>query len=152
MKKIAVVLVLAAVALAVSVTGVAFAQSPQPPTPGAWRPVMSGSANLSAEGPLHDYMVSTMAGALGLTPSDFEARLEAGKTAYQIALDLGISADKIPSLLADARAEAIHAAAAAGILVQQQADRMTAGGLGTGVGLGTCTGTGSGWRWQQVNP
>ncbi len=155
MKKIALVVVLAVVALAVSITGVAFAQGPQPPTTSPRGPITGGT-----EGPLHDYMVNAMANALGITPSDFEARRAAGKTAYQIALDLGISADKIPALLADARAKAIDAAAAAGVITQQQASWMKSRGMGMGAGLGTCTGMGQrmgggmgrGWHWQQTNP
>jgi hypothetical protein len=105
-------------------------------------------------------MVNAMAAALGITPSDFEARRDTGKTAYQIALDLGISADKIPTLLADARAKALDAAAADGVLSKQQADWMKSRG-GGGYGLGTCGGMmGGGYgrgmmgggRWQQTNP
>ncbi len=149
MKKMFVVMVLVVAALAVSSTGIAFAQSPQPPSTGS-----------TVDGPLHDYMVSAMAAALGVTPSDFEARLASGKTAYQIALDVGISADKIPALLSDARSKALDAAAAAGAISQQQASWMKTRGLGMGAGLGTCTGMGQrlgggmgrGWRWQQTNP
>jgi hypothetical protein len=148
MKKIIVVMVLLVAALAVSVPSIAFAQTAQPPVPGT-----------SVEGPLHDYMVNAMAAALGITPTDFEARQAAGKTAYQIALDLGISADKIPALLAGARAKALDEAAAAGVITQQQATWMKS--RGAGMGLGNCTGTGQrmgggmmgrGDRWQQTNP
>ncbi len=160
MKKMSVALVLVRAALAVSVTGVAFAQSPQPPTPGVRGPMMGGTTGPTVEGPLHDYMINAMAAALGITPVDFEARRDAGSTAYQIALDLGISADKIPALLADARAKAFDAAVAAGVITQQQATWMRSRGMMTGTGLGTCTGMGQGrgggmgrgWRWQKTNP
>ncbi len=130
MKKTVVATVLVLAALAVSVTGVAFAQSPQPPAAGS-----------TVEGPLHDYMINAMAAALGITPSDFEARLATGKTAYQIALDLGISADKIPALLADARAKAFDAAVVAGVVTQQQANWMNSHGT-MQMAPGTCTVTG----------
>lgn len=159
MKKIVIVIALVLVA-AVSMTGIVLAQTPQPPTPGTWGPMMGGRAATGVEGPLHDYMVNAMAAALGITPSDFETRQDAGKTAYQIALDLGISADKIPALLADARAKALDAAAADGVLSKQQADWMKSRGGGA-YGLGNCGGMmGGGYgrgmmgggRWQQTNP
>ncbi len=149
MNKAIVGMVLAVVALAVSVNGAALAQTPQPPI-----------SSTPATGPLHDYMVDAMATALGITSSDFEARLAAGKTAYQIALDLGISADKIPALLSGARANALEEAVADGVITQQQADWMKT----RRAGMGLCTGTGSGprqgggmmgrggWRWQTTNP
>jgi hypothetical protein len=148
MKKTIVVMVLLVAALAVSVPSIAFAQTVQPPVPGT-----------SVEGPLHDYMVNAMAAALGISATNFEARQDAGKTAYQIALDLGISADKIPALLAGARAKALDAAAAAGVITQQQATWMKS--RGAGMGMGNCTGMGQrmgggmmgrGGHWQQVNP
>ena len=165
MKKPIVVMVLVVAALALTSTGLAFAQAPQPPTPGTWGPAMRGATGSTVEGPLHDYMVNAMAGALGITPTDFETRRDAGKTAYQIALDLGISADKIPALLADARAKALDAAVAAGVVTQQQASWMKSRGAGMGICDGTgynrsrgsammnggMMGRGAG-RWQQTNP
>lgn len=159
MKKMFVAMVLVLAALAVSVTGIAFAQTPQPPVPGTRGPMIGGTTGTTVEGPLHDYMINAMATALGITPSDYEARREAGKTAYQIALDLGISADKIPALLADARAKAFDAAVAAGVITQQQASWMKSRST-SGMGLGTCAGLGQGrgggmvrgGRWQQTNP
>lgn len=149
MKKYVVVIVLVMAALAVFATGVAFAEGPQP---------FNGAGRGTGDGPLHDYMESAMAKALGITVADFEAQGDAGKTAYQIALDLGISADKIPALLSNARAEALDAAAAAGAISQQQADWMKS--RGAGMGVGNCSGTGQplgqgmqrGGRWQQSNP
>ena len=162
MKKMFVAIVLVLAAMAVSVTGIALAQAPQPPIPGPWGPMMGGTAGSAVEGPLHDYMVNALAAALGITPAAFDARRDAGKTAYQIALDLGISADKIPALLAGARAKALDAAVAAGVITQQQATWMKSHGMMTGTGLGTCTGMGQGrgggmgwgwgWRWQQTSP
>src|SRR5512140_687185 len=154
MKKTIVALVLVIAAMAIFATGIAFAQGPQPAT--GFGMGLRGTG----EGPLHDYMVGALAKALGITPADFESRRDAGKTAYQIALDLGISADKIPVLLADARAKAFDAAVAAGVLTQQQAMWMKFRGMMAGTGLGTCTGMGQGrgggmgrgGRWQQTNP
>ena len=152
MKKSIAVIVLVVAALAVFATGVAFAQTPQPPRP------FNGVGPGAGEGPLHEYMVNAMAKALGITPADFEARRDSGKTAYQIALDLGISADKIPALLSGARSQAIDAAVAANAITQQQADWMKSRGMG--MGQGGCNGSGPavggmmsrGGRWQQTNP
>ncbi len=156
MKKLFVVMVLAIVALAVSVSGMAFAQTPQPLPLGTRSPMLGGTTGSTVEGPLHDYMINAMAAALGISPSDLEARLAAGKTAYQIALDLGISADKIPALLANARAKAFDAAVAAGVIAQQKATRMNSRGAGlencSGGGLRRGDGMSHGWRWQQTSP
>lgn len=161
MKK-TVVVVLMVAALAVLTTGIVFAQTPQPPAPrgggmgpggfGGMRPATSG-----AEGPMHEYMVSAIADALGIAATDFEARLDSGETAYQIALDLGFTADEIPALLRDARLKAFDAAAADGVISQAQVDRMKSRPYG--MGSGNCDGTGQhmgagmgGWRFQQTNP
>ena len=157
MTKTVVAMVIVVVALVASINGIAFAQTPQPPVPGIHVP-MRGIAGSGVEGPLHDYMTNAMAAALGITPSDFETRQDAGKAAYQIAQDLGISADKIPALLADARAKAIDAAVAAGVISQQQASWMKS--RGAGMGTGNCTGMGQrqgagmgrGGNWQQPRP
>ncbi len=157
MKKTILVMAIASMgvaALAVFGTGVAFAQAPQPVTPGFGM----GMGRGNGEGPLHEYMVNSLAKALGITPADFETRRDSGKTAYQIALDLGISADQIPALLSGARAQALDAAVAAKAITQQQADWMKS--RGAGMGQGVCDGTGQhtaggmgrGGRWQQANP
>ena len=153
MKRSVIVIVLLAAALAVFSTGVAFAQTPQPPQPA------SGAVRGTGSGPLYDYMVNALAQALGITPADFAARRAAGETAYQVALTLGISADKIPALLSEARSKAIEAALADGVITQQQADWMKT--RGAQMGMGSCDGTGQrlgqgmgrgGGRWQQTNP
>jgi hypothetical protein len=162
MKKTVVAILLAVAALAVLATGIAVAQTPQPPNPGGWfgmgHGMMRGFAANGAEGPMHEYMVKAMANALGISTSDFEARLDAGQTPYQIALDLGISADKIPTLLSDARAKALDEAVAAKAITQAQADWMKS--RGPRMGQGNCdragqppgAGMGRGWRFQQANP
>ncbi len=153
MKKSMVVIALLAAALTLSATSVAFAQTPQPPQ--ATNAALRGAG----DGPLHDYMVNAMAQALGITPADFEARVASGQSAYQIAVALGISAEKIPALLSGARAQALDAALAAGVITQQQAGWMKSRGAqmgtgncdGTGQRLGQGMGRGAG-RFQQANP
>jgi len=164
MKKILVVGLMVVAALAVLTTGVAFAQSPQPPAPrgggtgpgGGHGPMQYFAANGEA-GPIHAYMATAIADALGIAAAELEARHEAGETAYQIALDLGFAADEIPTLLRDARLKAWDAAAAAGVVPQEQADWMSS--RQSGMGLGNCSGTGlraglrmGGWRFQQSDP
>ncbi len=150
MKKTFAVLVLGIAALMVLSTGTAFAQTPQPAQP----------LNSTGDGPLHTYIVNAFAQALGISPADFEARRNSGQTAYQIALDLGFPADKIPALLSAARTQALDAAVADQVLTQQQADWMKSHSGGMGMGTGLCIGTGQaaggmlgrGGRWQQSNP
>lgn len=152
MKKIIVTSLLVVAALAVFSTGAAFAQDNQPPTQP--RGPMQGGG----EGPLHVYMIQALAEALGLDAAKLETRLEGGETAYQIALAQGIAAEEIPALLSAARAKALDAAVAAGVISQEQADWMKSRGFGRGgMGTGTCDGSGTtrmhgGWRWQQTTP
>jgi len=163
MKKVVVVGLLVTAALAVVATGVAFAQEPQPPMPrgsgmgpgGGMGPMRSFADG--EEGPLHEYMVNAVAEALGIDADEFEARHDGGETAYEIALSLGFGTDEIPVLLRDARLQAWDAAAAAGVITQEQADWMRS--RPSGMGVGNCDGTGQrlgggmgGWRFQQSNP
>jgi hypothetical protein len=157
MKKTMLVIVIASMgvaALAAFATGIAFAQTPQPVTPGFGMGMGGGSG----EGPLHEYMVNALSKALGTSATDFEARRDSGKTAYQIALDLGIPADQVSALLSGARTQAIDAAVAAKAITQQQADWMKSRGAGMGHGFCDRTGQpasrgmGHGGRWQQANP
>jgi len=164
MKKMVVTGLLVLAALALLGTGVATAQAPQPPTPtpgggnGRGFGPMRFAAGDGTEGPLHEYMVNAIADALGISADEFESRRDAGETAYQIALDLGLSADQIPTLLREARLKALDAAAAANVITQAQADWMKS--RAAGMGLGNCGGQagmmsfgmGRGWRFQQGNP
>ena len=144
--------------LGVLTTGVAYAQGM-----GGRGPVTGG-----VDGPLHTYIVDAYASALGMTSAALEARLDAGETAYNVALSQGIPAAQIPTLLADARSKALDAAAKAGVITTDQATWMKSRGMGQGAGqgygmgagTGPCNGTGQpigqgmgrGGRWQQSNP
>lgn len=157
MKK-TVVVVLMVAALAVLTTGIVFAQNPQPPAPrgGGMGPGGFGQMRLAANGaeaPMHEYMVSAIADALGISATDLEGRIDSGETAYQVAVDLGFTADEIPALLRDARLKAFDAAAADGVISQAQVDWMRSRPFG--MGTGNCDGTGQhmgGGRFQQTNP
>jgi hypothetical protein len=77
-----------------------------------------------ATGPLHDFMEKAMAEAVGLTVDEFNTRHANGETFYQIALAEGFTAEEIPALMQAARAKALDAAAADGVMTQEQADWM----------------------------
>ena len=64
-KTLLIAIVLAAVA-GLAVAGVAYAQGPQPTTPGAGYGAMMSQGQ---EGPLHKYMLAAMAEALGISAS-----------------------------------------------------------------------------------
>jgi len=137
MKKIIVTSLLVVAALAVFSTGAAFAQDDQPPF------APQGRMQGGGEGPLHVYMIQALAEVFEMDAAKLESRLESGETAYQIALAQGIAAEDIPALLSAARAEALDAAVAAGVISQEQADWMKSRGFGRGgMGTGTCDGTG----------
>jgi len=157
------VIILVVTALAILTAGVALAQAPQPPAPrgggmgpgGGFGPM--GFAAGGEVGPMHEYMEAALADALGISLDEFETRREAGETAYEIALAEGFTADEIPALLRDARIKAWEAAAADGVITQQQLDWMKS--RPSGMGMGNCDGTGQsfgggmmrGWRFQQNN-
>jgi len=128
MKKTLWIVLLVILALGALGVGVVAAQGGQPPY--GQRGVMDGV------GPMHDYMEQAMADALGLSLEDFEARHDAGETFYQIALAEGFSTDEIPALMQDARAKGLDAAAAAGVITQDQADWMGSRGFGHGGMMG----------------
>ncbi len=152
MKKSILIVVLVLVALSVVGVGIAAAQGI------AGRGPMASNA----EGPLHDYIVKAYADALKLTPDALEARLDKGETAYQVALSQGIAATQIPTLLKDARSEALDAAVSAGVITANQAAWMKSrgfGGGGYGMGMGPRNGTGQhigfgmmrAGRWGKMN-
>jgi hypothetical protein len=120
---------------------------------GAWRQsaqqgfgrgMMRGAQG--AQGPMHQYMVTALAGKLNLSVDELQAKIEAGERPYDIAKALGLSDEQIQSLLAEAHAEALQAAVAAGALTQEQADFMSQrmaqmhqnGFGGRGAGFGGC--------------
>ncbi len=135
MKKTLWIVILVILALGALGVGVVAAQGGQPPV---------GERGLTdGAGLLHDYMVKAMADAVGLSVDEFEARHDAGETFYQIALAEGYSAEEIPALMQAARAEALDAAAADGVITQEQADWMKSrgfgrGGMRGGFGNGSC--------------
>jgi len=162
-KTLSIALVLAAFA-GLAVAGVAYAQGPQPTTPGAGYGAMMSQGQV---GPLHEYMVAAYAEQLSLSVDEINSRLAAGERMYDIALSTGVTAEEFPALMQTVRSAAIEAALADGVITQEQAEWMQAhafgrGGYGQGMGAGqgACGGTGipfgtgmqRGRRWAQQNP
>jgi hypothetical protein len=102
-------------ALAMLTTGVAAAQDEQPTGP-------KGPGPLG--GVLHPYMVEAFADALDLEADELQARLEAGETLRSIAESRGLDLEAFVELRQPARAEALEAAVADGVITRQQADWM----------------------------
>jgi len=138
MKKTLWIVILVILALGALGVGVVAAQDGQPPYGQGQRGTVDGV------GPMHDYMEQAMADAVGLSLEEFEARHDAGETFFQIALAQGFTAEEIPALMQDARAKGLDAAAAAGVITQDQADWMQSRGFGRGGMMGGFGGYGDG--------
>jgi hypothetical protein len=122
MKKTLWIVLLVILALGALGVGVVAAQGGQPPYG------QRGVAD--SVGPMHEYMEDAMAEAVGLTVEEFEARHDVGETFYQIALAEGFTAEEIPALMQAARTKGLEAAAAAGVITQEQAEWMGSRGHG----------------------
>jgi hypothetical protein len=138
MKKTLIALVLAVLALGTLSVGVAFAKGNGP---GNGNGTMGGGTGL-----LTDYMDQAKADALGISLDEFQSRIDAGETFYQIALSEGFTVEQFPALMQDARIAAVSAAVADGVITDDQADWMSSRGAGRNGtprmnGTGTCDGT-----------
>lgn len=145
MKKILVVgLIALAVVVSLGAVSVAYAQSGTPVCPfcgasgwggyGGFR----GQGQEGTYGPLHEYMITALAEAFGLTPEELTAAHAEGKTLWAIAQEQGKTFDEFKTLMLEARAKALEAAVADGVISQEQADWMLdrMGGQFGGYGLG----------------
>ena len=120
MKKIwKVVTVIGLVALAFGATSLAYAQteSPQPySNPDYGQGMMGGRGRFGGDaaygevGLYHEINVESFAGALGLTASQLETRLESGETMWQVAEAEGISREEFSVIMQDARSTALDQA------------------------------------------
>jgi len=132
--------------LALGLTGFAYAQDTQPVCPNCsedgWMGKGAGFRGQVVDGeygPMHEYMVSAMAEALGITPEELEAAHAEGKTAWAIAQEQGKSYDEFLALMQAARSTAFQQMVADGVISQEQADWMLShmnGGMGSGYGRG----------------
>jgi hypothetical protein len=110
-----------------------------------------GMMGQSGSGLLHDYMLAGFAEAFGLDVADLQARIDAGDTMYDVALELGYTQETFTELMVTVRTDAINQALADGVITQEQADWMLsrlaqrqAGGFGTGTCTGSCQMSGRG--------
>ncbi|MEW6718292.1 MAG: hypothetical protein AB1345_12445 [Chloroflexota bacterium] len=76
------------------------------------------------EYPLHEYMETALAEALGLTVEELESRKEAGETLWDIAQDLGLGAEELGDIMQKAREKALAQAVADGVITEEQAEWM----------------------------
>jgi hypothetical protein len=81
-------------------------------------------AGEGASGPMHDTMMTILAGALGLTPEEFNSRIAAGETPHTIALEQGLTSEQLFEIMQGARSAAIDTLITDGALTQEQADWM----------------------------
>jgi hypothetical protein len=111
--------------------------------------MMGGQAGngQAGNGLLQPYMQAAVAAELGLTVEAYQARLDAGDTAWTIAQEQGLTTEQFTELMTRARTTALAAAVEAGVITQAQADWMSQrtqqGGRGNGNGRGYGAGAGS---------
>ena len=132
MKKTVLIVTLVLLAVAAIGVGVASAQGQLPPM----GPMMGGGY-----GWMHDYVEQALADKLGLTETQVEDQLTAGKTMYQIAIDAGTAKADVQALLTEVHKTAFDKAVADGVVTRAQADLMLQrmqGRYGAGGVTGTC--------------
>lgn len=131
--------------------------------------VQGGYAQTGEYGPMHDEMVSALAGALKISVDDLNAELTSGKTMWQVAEAKGLTLEQFQTIMLDARKAGLAKLVADGTITQAQADWMLSrmqgnfgqnganpngcpggmGGPGMGGGRG---GFGPGQRWNNTQP
>jgi len=85
--------------------------------------------NIALEGLLEDLIHENLAAALGISPTDLVARLDAGEIIIEIGLSLDFDLETISELLTHARADALVQAVALGLITQEQADWLASRGV-----------------------
>jgi hypothetical protein len=117
-------------------TGFVVAQTATPPAPqtatpqAPWGPGwmmdgMMGWGGFRWAGPQNS-LIAVAAEALGLTPQELIAELQAGKTLADVAEEQGVALETIVDAFLAPREEALQAAVEAGRLTQEQADALLA--------------------------
>ena len=76
--------------------------------------------NIALDGLLEDLIHENLAIALGISPAELAARLDAGETISQIGLSLDFDLTTISEIVTQARADALVQAVATGLITQQQ--------------------------------
>jgi hypothetical protein len=84
-----------------------------------------GVGMLGFGGKLHDNVLQAVAESLNLSANDLESKLADGQDLAEIAQEQGVAEEDLPSLIEDARSNALAAAVADGVLTQEQADWMS---------------------------
>jgi len=84
----------------------------------------TGMMGERGEGPMHEYMISAFAEAIGLSAEAVETRHDAGETLRDIAIAEGIAEEDLPEFFLPVREAALGAAVADGVITQEQADLM----------------------------
>lgn len=133
MKKILIAVALVgALALAVGVSGFAYAQGNRPPTfPFEHAGSFTHGGRFAARsqdkmdgGFLAAYMHDALADALGITPEELTALHESGNTIQTLLQDRGLTFEAFRAEMDDIRAAALAAAEADGVVPQEQARMM----------------------------
>jgi hypothetical protein len=83
-----------------------------------------GVGRLGVGGKLHDNVFQAVAESLNLSANDLESKLADGQDLAEIAQEQGVAEEDLPSLIEEARSNALAAAVADGALTQQQAEWM----------------------------
>ena len=84
--------------------------------------------NINLDGSLDVLLHENMAVALGITPEELAARMDAGETFADVALSLGFDYTTISEMLSQARADALAQAVLDGTITQEQADWLASTG------------------------
>jgi len=85
---------------------------------------------------MHTAMLSVFADRLATTPTDLQARLDAGESLYDIAEAAGVTQEEFVTLRDTARTQALVDAVSQGLITQEQADQMAARHTGGGMHSG----------------
>jgi len=106
-----------------------------------------GRGNRAGGQILRPYMEVAVAGGLGISLEELQAAHNEGKTAWDVAQEKGFSESEFQEMFLNARSQALTAAAAEGVITQEQADSMLAHFeqmAANGMAPGNCDGTGAG--------
>lgn len=118
------------VVLSALTVGIVLAQSDGPDRPyfpGYFGPhggMMGGGYHGHGEGYMHEYMHTAFADALGISEEEFEARMEAGESMYDIALSLGFDEDEIAEIHDQAMQAAFDLAESDGFIDEEHYEWM----------------------------